>query len=57
MSLGRLAYITELGGASPVVQKVQAQSFALERAMAAPSPISAGELELTLSVQAAFGID
>ncbi len=57
VSLGRLAYITELGGASPVVQKVQAQSFALERAMAAPSPISAGELELTLSVQAAFGID
>ena len=55
VSLGSLIFIAEAGGRSPVVQDFGARGIALEAA-AAPTSISGGELELTLSVQAAFGI-
>ena len=57
VSLGRLVFIGESGGRTPIVQ----QDFGIERAFAAAAPapatsISGGELELVLNVQAAFDI-
>ena len=58
VSLGRLVFITEFGGGSPVVRDFgDAERFAV--AAAAPAPgtsISGGELDLRLSVQAVFDI-
>ena len=55
VSLGPLVFITESTGGAPVVKQ-----FAVELSMAAraggPSPISGGELELRLTVQASFAI-
>jgi hypothetical protein len=57
VSLGGLAFISEAGGGAPIVSG----DFAVERTMAASVPmaktsISGGELELRMTVQAAFGI-
>ena len=58
VSLGRLVFITEFGGGSPVVRDFgDMERFAV--AAAAPAPgtsISGGELDLRLSVQAVFDI-
>lgn len=53
VSLGRAFYLNESGGAPPPPQPFAARALAAE---AAPTPISRGELEITVSVQAAFSI-
>lgn len=56
VSLGKLQYIVELGGASP---QVVSQDFALKAVAEAArieTPVSGGTTELTLSVQAVFAI-
>ena len=54
VQLGRLSYLTESGGFAP------SPMVMMERAafgdMAAPTPIMSGELDVTVSVQAAFEI-
>ncbi len=53
---GQLVFITESGGAVPVVQNFSRVAFA-EAAFAAPTtPVSGGELELRMSIQAVFTI-
>ena len=54
VELGRLNYITETGGFAPSPMVVMERaSFS---AAAAPTPIMAGELDISVSVQAAFEI-
>ncbi len=54
VTLGKLQYIAESGGAVPVVRA--AAEFAMAPAAAGSTPISAGEMELQVSVQAVFNI-
>jgi hypothetical protein len=55
VQLGRLSYITESGGFAPSPMVVMERAaFAAD--MAAPTPIMSGELDVTVSVQAAFEI-
>ncbi len=57
VALGKLVYIAETGGGSPVVQDFGAQrSLAFAEAAPATS-ISGGSLDLTLTVQAVFNIE
>ena len=56
VSVGALAYIAEIGSGGPVVQQFAAEGAFRVAAAAPVSPISGGELELTLRVQAVFGI-
>ena len=57
VSVGPLVYISEGGATSPVVQDFARAEFGIATARAAPStPISGGELELSLRVQTVFGI-
>jgi hypothetical protein len=54
VQLGRLSYITESGGFAPSPMVVMERAAFAD--MAAPSPIMAGELDIAVSVQAAFEI-
>ena len=58
VSLGRLVFIAEFGGGSPVVKEfADAGGFAVPAAVPMPgTSISGGELDLRLSVQAVFDI-
>ena len=56
VTLGELLFITEATGGAPVISDFAEEAFAV-RALAAPTTqISAGELELRVSVRAVFGI-
>ena len=57
VSVGSLVFISEVGGASPVVRDfARAEGFALAQAAPAPTSVSGGELELSLNVQVVFAI-
>ena len=57
VSLGRLVFITESGGGTPVVRDFAVDTFALRaEAAAPPTSIGGGELELRMTVQAVFSI-
>jgi len=57
VTLGRMVFITESGGGTPIVQDFAAESFGLARAALAPkTSISGGELDLQLNVQVVFEI-
>ena len=58
VSIGRLVYVTE-GGGAPVAQDFFGSPERVVRQMAleSGSPVSGGELELSLSVQAGFSIE
>ena len=54
---GQLVFITESGGGVPIVNQDFARMVFAEAAFAAPTtPVSGGELELRMSIQAAFTI-
>ena len=55
VSLGRLVFITESTGGMPVVQEFAVRSLAAF-ADGGPTPISGGELELRMTIQAIFEI-
>jgi hypothetical protein len=58
VGLGRLVFITELGGSSPVVIQSDA-GYRMEAAMAAPmpsTPVSGGEMDFNMTIQAVFEI-
>ena len=57
VSIGDLTFISEVGGGVPVGRGFDDAAFALEAAPAAMTPISGGELQLGLSVQAVFEIE
>ena len=56
VTLGKLVYITEVGGEVPIVQDFFAETRAFAMASAPLTPISSGSLDLTLTVQAGFAI-
>ncbi|MBI2166048.1 MAG: SIMPL domain-containing protein [Chloroflexi bacterium] len=56
ITLGKLLYITESGGGIPVVQTRAWEAAALTLKVAEPTPISPGELEIMVQVQAVFAI-
>ncbi|MBI4311036.1 MAG: SIMPL domain-containing protein [Chloroflexi bacterium] len=57
VTLGKLAYISETGGNVPVYRDYAKGAVAMaEAGGAAPTPISTGEMEITVYVQAVFGI-
>jgi hypothetical protein len=56
VKLGKLAYISETGGNVPIYQDY-AKGMALAAEAGAPTPISPGEMEVTITVQAVFGIE
>ncbi len=56
VTLGRLVYIAESGGGTPIVKDFAARAMEVIPAPAAPTPISGGELEIQLTVQAVFDI-
>ena len=57
VSLGRLVFIGESTGSTPVIMDFQERAFAQAAAAPAPSTaISGGELELRMTVQAVFDI-
>ncbi|MBF8268172.1 MAG: hypothetical protein HW388_1680 [Dehalococcoidia bacterium] len=55
-TLGNLVYIAESGGSIPVAQDYAYKAMASGAAESAPTPISAGELELQVYVQAVFAV-
>ena len=55
VSLGRLTYLAE-SGRGPVVESFAQKAFVMVEAAAAPTPLSGGELEIRLTVQAVFDI-
>ncbi len=57
VKLGKLQYIAETGGNVPVYQEYAKLSMAAADMGAAPTPISAGEMDVTVTVQAVFGIE
>jgi hypothetical protein len=56
VALGKLVYIAETGGGSPVIQDFAARGLAFAEAAPATS-ISGGSLDLTMTVQAVFNIE
>jgi uncharacterized protein YggE len=58
VSLGRLMFISEVGTGTPVARDFAGPAFALEKAsVGIPTSISGGELQISVSVQAVFGIE
>ncbi|MCY4527437.1 MAG: SIMPL domain-containing protein [Chloroflexi bacterium] len=59
VTLGKLVYVTEIGGDTPIVQPVAERAgFAVAAQAAAPATgISGGSLDLTLTVRAGFAIE
>ena len=53
VTLGRLVFISESGGGVPVFNQSDGEMF-VSRAVAAPTSISVGQLDLRLAVQAVF---
>ncbi|MBI4328730.1 MAG: SIMPL domain-containing protein [Chloroflexi bacterium] len=56
VKLGRLVYLSESGGGSPVPMARAEGAFALAD-KAAPTPVEIGELEVTVQVQAVFALE
>lgn len=56
VTLGKLMYISESGG-SVVYPERYAKDFAYAEGSYVPTPISAGELDVVITVQAVFGIE
>ncbi|MCI0438848.1 MAG: SIMPL domain-containing protein [Chloroflexi bacterium] len=56
VTLGKLVFIAEISGGSPVVQDF-ARAEAGFAAPAAPTPINVGETQLSMAVQAVFAIE
>jgi uncharacterized protein YggE len=57
VSLGRLVFISETGRSTPVQRNFGAEArFSIAAAPAPQTSVSGGELELSMSVQAVFGI-
>lgn len=57
ISIGDLTFISEAGGGAPVARSFADEAFVVDSAPAATTPISGGELQLGLSVQAVFEIE
>ena len=58
VSLGDLTFISEAGRGAPITRSFADDAFAMaEAAPAATTPISGGELQLGLGVQAVFEIE
>ncbi|MFC1935416.1 SIMPL domain-containing protein [Chloroflexota bacterium] len=57
VTLGKLVYIAETGGNVPVVRDYAEAKMLAEGAAAPPTPISAGEMDITITVQAVFAIE
>jgi uncharacterized protein YggE len=57
MKLGKLVYITESGGYTAPERSYAKDAYAMGAASAVPTPISGGELEVNISVQAVFAIE
>ena len=55
-TLGKLAYIAESGASVPVVRDFAFEERAVAAAAAPPTPISQGEMDITVTVQAVFAI-
>ena len=56
VTLGKLVYVSEIGGNEPIVQDFLAETRAFAMASASLTPISGGSLDLTLTVRAGFAI-
>ncbi len=56
VTLGKVVYITEVGGDVPFVEDFLAETRAFAMASAPLTPISGGSLDITLTVQAGFAI-
>lgn len=58
VTLGKLVYVTEVGGDAPIVQGIaESRAFAMAAPAAAATGISGGALDLTLTVRAGFAIE
>lgn len=57
VDLGDLVFISEVGAGAPVARGFQEESFMAMAAPASLTPISGGELQLSLNVQVAFSVD
>ena len=55
-TLGKLAYIAEVGANVPVVRDFAFEERVAAASAAAPTPISQGEMDITVTVQAVFAI-
>ncbi len=56
VTLGKLVYVSEVGGEVPIVEDFFAEARVFSTASAALTPISSGSLDLTLTVRAGFAI-
>ena len=56
VTLGKLAYIAEVGANVPVVRDFAFEERVATASAAPPTPISQGEMEITVTVQALFAI-
>ncbi len=56
VTLGKLAYIAETGANVPVVRDFAFEERAIAAAAAPPTPVSPGEMDITVTVQAVFNI-
>ena len=56
VEVGPLVFITETRGGTPVVRDFAEDAFAVKAAAAPATSVSGGELQLSLSIQAAFDI-
>ncbi len=56
VTLGTLAYIAETGANVPVVRDFALEERALAAVAAPPTPVSPGEMDITVTVQAVFNI-
>ncbi len=59
VNLGRLVFLSESGGSTPSVVRLDSRAFAeaAPAAIAAPTSISAGELKVVVSLHGVFAID
>ncbi len=55
VQLGKPYYISETGGFSPL-RVAYAEAAFFDQAVGAPTPIQAGEVDVTVSIQAMFAI-
>ena len=56
VSLGNLVFMTEFGGAVPVLDTFARSGLAFAEAAVPPTPISVGELDISVTVQGVFSI-
>jgi len=57
VTLGKLAYIAETGSNMPIVRDYAEAKMLTAGGAVPPTPISPGEIDVTISVQAVFGIE